>query len=70
MIMFELELVTGLNNHTSNLGVILTERRKKKSRVLVHLLKVFGEVIPDFKQYTCNVYMCVLHFIKNQPLLD
>lgn len=47
------------------------ERRKERERrkshwVLVNLLKVFGEVISDFKTYTLNV--CV-KFFKRQPLL-
>lgn len=54
------ELVTGLTQPNFKLGIILTGgwgrgRESKPHWVPVNLLKVLGEVTPDFKMYAWNV---------------
>lgn len=69
MIIFEVELTTGLIQPNFKLGIFLLKGKNKttiKHQILVNLVKVFGEVIPDIKIYTCNMYIIVF---KSQPLL-
>ena len=60
MIIFEVELITGLIQPNFKLGIFSLKGKNKTTinhQILVNLVKVFGEVIPDIKIHA--ICMCV-----------